>query len=157
MEFNYNNGGNPKGVNDCVTRAIAIALKCPYYDVAQSLAPFMEQGGVNVNGAGFLSYMQSQGFKYVRSLTPMYQVPPDCIAHTPSHYTAVVSGIANDVIDVRHEIVRGYWLRGSLFNVVTKGMAINTAPMNFEQAIKMRTLYALNYSRKTEIQCYIKN
>ena len=36
MNYKHNHGGNPKGVSDCVARALAITLKRPYYEVAQA-------------------------------------------------------------------------------------------------------------------------
>lgn len=158
MEYNYNDGGNPKGVNDCVARALAISLNKPYYEIAQTLAPFTQQGGVNIWAAGFLNYMKAQGFEYVLSHVETCNVMSlvnDCIAHTTRHYTAVVSGVVNDTLDTRLETIRGYWVRGRLFDVIHTGnIKINSTPMNFLQASAMRRMYALNYGRKTEIQAH---
>lgn len=155
MEYQHNNGGNPKGVSDCVARAIAISLNRPYYDVAQGLAHYTQEGGVNVWATGFLDYMEAQGFRYVEAfpLSLVSRMPSDCIAHCVNHYTAVVAGVVNDTLDTRLEVVRGYWVKGNRFNVIDlRGMAKNSAPMNFAQAVAMRRLLNLNYSTLTEIQ-----
>lgn len=154
MDFNRNDGGNPKGVADCVARAIAITLKRPYYEIAQGLAHYTQEGGVNVWATGFLDYMEAHGFRYVQveRRTKVAELPSDCIAHTLNHYTAVVAGVVNDTIDTRLEMVRGYWVQGIRFNVVKGGKALNSAPMNFAQAVAMRRLYALNYNQFAEIQ-----
>lgn len=154
MNFKRNNGGNIHGVNDCVARAIAITLKRPYAHVAQELAAFTQEGGVNVWAAGFVAYMEAQGFRYVEGLTrvKVAELPTNCIAHTLNHYTAIVDGCVQDLVDTRLEMVRGYWVQGARFNVVAKGTAKNSAPMNFEQALNMRRLLALNHHTRTEIQ-----
>ena len=54
MNYQYNHGGNSKGVADCVARALAIFLQRPYREVAAELAPFMQEGGVNVWATGFV-------------------------------------------------------------------------------------------------------
>ena len=153
MNYTYNNGGNPKGISDCVPRALAITLGLPYYDVAQALAPYTQEGGVNVWATGFLDYMEAQGFRCVESLVSrrVVSMPSNCIAHVDGHFTAIVNGVVQDTIDTRPELVSRYWVRGNRFNVVANGVAKNANPMNFMQALAMRRMLALNYQILTEI------
>lgn len=153
MNFNHNHGGNPKGVADCVARALAITLSLPYYEVAQTLAPYTQQGGVNVWATGFLDIMEGYGLRYVQVDTrrKVAELPANCIAHTLNHYTAIVDGCVQDVIDTRLEMVRGYWVRGNRFNVVKGDAVKNSDPLNFSQAMAMRRMLAINYRTYTEI------
>lgn len=155
MKFKRNNGGNPKGINDCVARSLAIFLQIPYYDVAQALAPIMSDKGINAWSAELIDYMEGHGLRYV----PAHQVPRfvanipgNCIVHTLNHFTTVVDDTVQDTIDTRMETVRGYWVRGLRFSVVKDGVNKNSAPMNFTQAVAMRRMLAMNYNTYTEIQ-----
>lgn len=154
MNFNHNHGGNPKGVSDCVARALAITLQRPYYEVAAALAPFMQEGGVDIGSIAFHWHMLDMDFHYVAvtSRLKVCELPANCIAHTLNHWTAIVDGCVQDTIDTRMEMVRGYWVRGDLFNVVKAGKVVNSAPLSFAAAINMRRLLALNYSNYTEIE-----
>lgn len=153
MDFKHNDGSNPKGVADCVARAIAISINRPYREIAYLLAAYMEQGGVNVGASGFIDFMEAHGFNYVTVITRrrVCELPANCIAHTAGHYSAVVNGVVNDTIDTRMEMVRGYWVFGVHFNVVAKGVVKNSAPMGFTAAVAMRRMLNLNYSIQSEI------
>ena len=97
--------------------------------------------------------MEGQGLRYVQVQSRRHVADlPDCIAHTLGHYTAIVNNTVQDVIDTRLEGVRGYWVAGTRFNVVKGQRVVNSAPMDFNQAVTMRRLYAINYHNYTEIQ-----
>lgn len=156
MEYKYNDGGRAAagitgGVNDCVSRALAIVTGRPYKEVAAELAPLTTKYGIDVYSATFLEYMRAAGFNWIASTYPtQVQDLPEVgrfVVFTPNHLTALVDGVINDVFNPFAETIRGYWVKASRFNVYRGETKINSYPLNAAQAKTMRDLYTLNYAK----------
>lgn len=154
MIFNYNDGGRAAagitgGVNDCVSRALAIVTERDYAEVTAELSPLMTRNGIDVYSAPFLNYMRAHGFNWISEpfRVQVNQLPRTgrLVAFTPNHLTAVVDGVVNDVFDTGLEYIRGYWVRFNSFNVYQGKKKLNMYPLNAAQAETMRALFFRNY------------
>ena len=166
MEHNFNDGGRRAAgfsapAKDCTVRAVAIATGRDYmavYNDLKALAPRLDDEGVNVYGA-FPAYMKSLGFAWV-PIIPRPNIPDNThldelpkgrvIAAVKEHVTAIIDGVIEDTIDTVGEPVHGYWILNptKLFNVVQGEKRLNSNPLNYSQALKMRSLFELNYGGK---------
>jgi hypothetical protein len=141
MEFVYNDGGRSKyfgsSADDCVARAIAIALEADYMEVFERLAAGnagqrrssrtgkqrrTAGDGIYTSRKWFKSLMQELGFIW----TPTMQVGSGCQVHMrkdelpagrlvvslSKHYAAVIDGTLHDTHDCTRggtRCVYGYW------------------------------------------------
>jgi len=151
--------GFPNCKSDCVMRSVAIASGLPFgvvRSLIMHLDPLSEEEGTAVNLVVFKDLMIELGFSWVPALEETYicELPKGrIIVDVPEHYTAVMDGVINDLIDSSAFPIRGYWVfaPGNLFNVCKNGKAVNSYPMNLTAALTMQRLYKLNYNTKTFI------
>lgn len=143
MKIYYNDGGRKaagfKGHSgDCVTRAVAIASRRPYWEVYAILSQGCKTqrltkrsgpkanaaNGVNTKRKWFKDYMHSLGFKWV----PTMGIGTGCRVHlregelpmgrlvvlVSKHYVAVINGVVHDTFDCTRmgtRCVYGYWIQ----------------------------------------------
>lgn len=127
----FNDGGRSaagfKGqTRDCVTRAIAIAMKQRYILVYNDisilrLTPIRREctarKGIHVEEPWFQKYMTDRGWSFVKvdgvNLEDFIFPAGTVIAHVPRHYTVVIDNIINDTYDPRPAPLKGYWINTS--------------------------------------------
>lgn len=166
MKFTYNDGGRKAshfigGATDCVARAVAIVTDTPYLTIRNEIlafAPLLESQGVETGTAEFQDYMKSKGFVFIPaggnySLFKAIPQNVKLIATVSHHYTAVLDGEINDIIDCRSSILKGYWLQTNarLFDLFDEDGKRNLNPVSLAQAIRMRNNSVLNYRRILKI------
>jgi len=159
MKYEFNDGGRAAsnfngGVADCVTRAISIATGCGYATAREYLRPIMTPEGVNVFSAEFDNIAKTAGLIYVAARVTGFTVAnlPETgiyIAHTRNHVTTIINGVIHDTFDTRAEVLQGYWIPRSRkgYNVFKGYDPLNTNPLSYDTALRMRDLYTLNYSK----------
>lgn len=164
MDYKYNDGGrastgNLNETNDCVARALSIVMGPNSYGLARIMVePLKRAEGVDVLATEFMHLTYGLGFVYAQAPVGKFKIadlPKDetFIAHTHTHVSAVVNGVVNDTYDPREETLKGYWLRASSkgYNVYKGDAKLNSWGLNFAGAVKMASLYYLNYDRNTLI------
>lgn len=164
MNYIYNDGGrastgNHTETNDCVARALSVVIGPNSYGLARIMVePLKDAEGVNIYDPAFMQLLDGLGFAYVPlpvGKSRLCDLPQDgaFIAHTNNHVSAVVDGVVNDTFDTRVEMLKGYWLRKSSngYNVFKGETKLNSWGLNFAAALKMASLYYLNYDRNTLI------
>lgn len=160
MDFKYNDGGrvatgNDGETNDCVARAISIVLGPNSYGLARVMVTHLKtDAGVDIQDTAFLEITHRLGFVYAQvpaGIFKLADLPKDgvFIAHTQNHVSAVIDGEVNDTFDPRGEVLKGYWLHESKkgYNVFKGDVKINRWPLNYGSALKMASLYYINYDR----------
>lgn len=156
MEYNHNGGGRPSShaAPDCVTRALTIVTGSTYATVTEYLKPLMTAEGVNVFSPQFATVASFAGLIYFNATAKGFKVSDlpthgVYIAHTSGHVSAIVDGVVQDTFDTREDEIMGYWLPISKkgYGVYKGAEGLNTHPLGFNDAVRMASLYSLNYSR----------
>jgi hypothetical protein len=129
MEYKFNDGGRQaagfKGTaNDCVARAMAIALGLDYSAVYKELAQANANSGRaksarnGVMKSTYTEVIKRYGFVWMKA--PQFagrkarcsDMPKgSVIAMQAHHLVAVIDGVANDTQNCTHKMVYGYWAK----------------------------------------------
>ncbi len=133
MQFNKNHGGREKyhptqlkkdAVNDCVIRAIAIALELDYMEVKRDLfAIALENGAMPNSKRTYEAYLSSFGWvkksplkngnkKYrVKNIGKFFK-GQNVIVHTRNHVTTLIDGVLNDSWNCKNWCANSYYIKG---------------------------------------------
>jgi hypothetical protein len=129
MKYQYNDGGRKaagfKGIaGDCVVRAISIALNLDYKTTYKQLAQANKDYGNEKSARNGLSkkvyspFLTQHGWVW-RSAPKFDGRKARCadmpkgivIARQAHHLVAVIDGVPNDIGDLSHKMVYGYWAK----------------------------------------------
>lgn len=111
---------NPRGEteNDCVNRAISLALNCDYAFIYYLLYDNSIEGECDMLVKGCYRHILEDYFylkprsargKTVAEIGRMYPYN-NVIVRIDGHLTAVINGVVNDIWDCSNEIADEYWV-----------------------------------------------
>ena len=129
-QFQKNDGGRSvyhrcdrkmDATNDCVIRAIAIALRMDYKNVKQSLFDMSMENGFMpndkkcyeqfLNQHGWVKQSPMKNASNKKFKLGMMPIECDMIVHTSAHLVAVINGIVNDTWDSREWCANSYYIK----------------------------------------------
>ena len=124
-----------KDVNDCVPRAIAIALERDYGEVYNAMVTAQEQlrpdwivDEVGTTAAAYRPYLEEAGWQWLDlradrwlgvDICKLIRHPSErIIVSLTGHFFACIGGVAHDVWDARGGTVRGIWVSAAMMPVI---------------------------------------